>query len=137
MNGVDSGVASDPVRVVLAPDVAGGLWLDASCAGVFAAWRNERLKPVVNRDLLVRYARVWRALGLPTEQIRRWSMWFSATSRAYFQGTDLVTSLDAVGCCSRLALHGGAKWVLHRGTVVAPEGGVPWLTAERFCASAI
>jgi hypothetical protein len=130
MNGVDPRAMPVTVRVVLAPDVVGGLWLDASCAAVFASWRDEQLVPVVNRDLLVRYARVWRALGLPPEQIRRWSLWFTSASRACF--LDSVESSNAVESCSRLAVQGEARWVLHRGMIVPPEGGVPWVTAAHF-----
>jgi hypothetical protein len=124
--------ASGVVRVVLAPDVVGGLWLDASCAAVFEAWRNERLLPIVNRALLVRYLRLWRVLGLTPNQTRRWSWWFTSASRACFLGDDPNIGSSAVECCSSLAILGGAFCVLHRGTISPPEGTARWLTAAEF-----
>jgi hypothetical protein len=124
----------DRPRVVLTPEVAGGLWLDPACAAVFEAWGKERLRPVVNRDLLMRYCRLWQALGLSTLQVRRWSWWFTHPATACFMANDRSVSSSAIECCSRLALAGGARCVIHRAVTPIPTGPVPWLTAADLLA---
>jgi hypothetical protein len=118
--------------VVLAPDVVGGLWLDPACGAVFEAWRDEKLRPAVNRDLLVRYVRLWRSLGLGEIQVRRWSWWFTAPGHSLFLAEDQTTASNAIECCSRLAVVSAARWIIHRGTVRNTEGGIVWLTAGEF-----
>jgi hypothetical protein len=118
--------------VVLAPDVVGGLWRDAACGAVFEAWRDEKLRPAVNRDLLVRYVRLWRSLGLGEIQVRRWSWWFTAPGHSLFLAEDQTTASNAIECCSRLAVVSAARWIIHRGTVRNTEDGIVWLTAGEF-----
>lgn len=118
--------------VVLAPDVVGGLWLDPACAAVFAAWREGRLRPVVNRDLLARYVRLWQALGLPVVQVRRWAWWFTSPLTARFLAEDRSASANALACCANLAIAGGAWAVIHRGAVTVPEVGIRWLRAADY-----
>lgn len=123
---------SDQPRVILAPEVVGGLWLDAACAALFEAWRDGQLRPVVNRDLLMRYARLWRALGLPAVQVRRWSWWFTSPAKAWFLADDRSASSNVIECCVNLAILSGAACAIHRGIAPAPEGEVRWLTASDF-----
>jgi hypothetical protein len=129
MTGVLQPRSSEALRVVLAPDVVGGLWLEPACARIFELWRDAKLLPVVNRDLLVRYVRLWRALGLSEVQVRRWSWWFTSPVTASFLSDDHASSSDAVECCTRLALVGRARQVIHRGTTTISESAVQWLKA--------
>jgi hypothetical protein len=135
MTGGELSSASRPFRVILAPDVVGGLWFDADCATVFEAWRDERLRPAVNRDLLMRYARLWRAIGLPELQIRRWSWWFTSPATGQFVPDETPEDSSPIECCSRLAIVIGASCVVHRGAIRAPEATVRWLAAADFLRS--
>jgi hypothetical protein len=135
MIGEEQTSAPSPFRAVLSPDVVGGLWLDAACAAVFEAWRNEQLRPTVNRDLLVRYLWLWRGLGLPEIQVRRWSWWFTSAATASFLADDLSESSSAAECCSKLALLSGAGRVIHRGASPPLKPPVQWQSAADFLCS--
>lgn len=118
--------------VVLAPDLVGGVWIDPACAAVFEAWRQGRVRPVVDRGLLVRYIRLLRALGLPEVQIRRWSWWFVSSAKAQFLAEGATAGTEAVAYCSQLAVRSGASCVVHRGHINVPKTGVPWHAAAEF-----
>ncbi len=124
-----------PLRVILSPDLVGGLWVDASCAAVLEAWRDKKLRPAVNRDLLVRYVGLWRAMGLPEIQIRRWSWWFTAPSAVDFVPNDLSIQADPIKCCSELAIRTGASCVVHRGAISVEGTSVQWVAASDFLLS--
>ena len=132
MTDADKAVEPEPPRVVLAPDVVGGLWLDPACAAVFAAWGDGKLRPAVNRDLLVRYVRLWRSLGLPEIQVRRWSWWFTSPLTSAYLADDASKSSGAIDCCSTLAVRSEARCVVHRGAMKPPLGGVIWLPADEY-----
>jgi hypothetical protein len=121
-----------PLRVVLTPDLVGGVWLDASCAAVIEAWGKDLLRPAVNRELLARYARLWRRLSLSEVQIRRWFWRFTAPSSGEFVQQGPSNTDNAVDCCTQLAARIGADYVVHRGVVSAPPLSVRWINAQEL-----
>ena len=135
MIGGEISSASRPFQVILAPDIVGGLWVDTDCAAVFEAWRDRKLQPAVNRDLLLRYVRLWRAIGLPELQIRRWSWWFTSPATGRFVAEETPNNSSAIECCSRLAVVVSAGCVIHRGVIHTSETSVRWLTVADFLRS--
>lgn len=127
--------AARPLRVVFAPDLVGGLWLDADCAAVFEVWRNGELRPVVNRDLLMRYARLWREMGLAESQIRRWSWWFTAPGTAEFVSENPSGTPSANECCTKAGIVSNSLCVVHRGVLQIQETEIPWVSATQFLRS--
>jgi hypothetical protein len=121
-----------PLRVIMTPDLVGGVWLDASCAAVFEAWGKGLLRPAVNRELLARYTRLWRRLGLSEVQIRRWFWRFTMPSSGEFVQQGPANTDSAIDCCAQLAALIGADCVVHRGAVSAPRAPVRWINAEEL-----
>jgi hypothetical protein len=123
---------SFPWRVVLTPDVVGRALLDVDHAGVLRLWRDARIRPVLNRPLLLRYLRLLRQLGLGDRLLRHWTWWFTGSSKVEFlAGSELdIAGLPEI--CVTLARESGAVCVLHGSTLEPPGGEVPWLTGHAF-----
>ena len=71
-------------RVVLTPELIIEGLRDAKAASVIQLWRDEKIQPVVNRELSIVYARILNQCGLSKELIKKWILWFSGTEKVYF-----------------------------------------------------
>ena len=71
-------------RVVIGPGVFARSFFVGECHDVLQRWRNGKIRPVVTRDLLAAYVRVFRALGLPDVQLRKWLYWFTSKETSDF-----------------------------------------------------
>lgn len=98
-------------------------------------WREGRIKPVLNRVLLVQYLRMLKSLGLPETLLRRWAWWWN--SKAQFITGEPAESLSALTLCSWIAKAGAATCVVYSGhaftpPLVLPQSPPVWKTARSF-----
>lgn len=131
---------SRQIVVVLAPDVLGHSFDDPACARVLVNWRDGRLAPALNRQLLQRYLKMLQDLGLSPELLRRWGWWLTSADKVRF--LDARTDSDASGSalCVELAKASGAAWVIAVRIPPASEQEaadpgvlpVPWITPQAF-----
>jgi len=128
---------SNADRVVLAPDVIGCGFSEAHCGAILNLWRDGRLRPIVNRALLLRYLKLLRGLGLSELMIRRWGWWFSSNAKVLFLPESTPPGWNGAALCAGLARAGEARWILCRSrpsSLPAPEPGqeepVPWMTVD-------
>jgi hypothetical protein len=70
------------MRVVILPDVIARSFHDPDCKALLDYWRDGIIRPVLNHELLVLYARVLRQLGVPDSVVRRWLLWFTAENKS-------------------------------------------------------
>ena len=126
-------------RVVFAPDVLAAGLFGLGADLLFERWRDGRLRPVTNRDLLRFYLRILSRLGLGEELLGRWARWLTSADTAVY-----LEQLEAPGegigsLCDRIAREGAADCVVHAGMLgdLLPSDvadGVVWVTFEQFLA---
>jgi hypothetical protein len=125
-------MASDSVRIILAPDVLARAFVDPACKAVLDLWRDENVVPVVTWDLLQRYLRLLRKFGLSDELLRKWTMWFTARGKTVcILEPRTCAATTPEGVLNALAVSGPAVVV---STLARPEtcGGVSWVTPLAF-----
>ncbi|MCF7762393.1 MAG: hypothetical protein K9N62_01840 [Verrucomicrobia bacterium] len=126
---------SSQMVVVLAPDVLGHSFDNPACARVLVKWRDGRLAPSLNRQLLQRYLKMLQDLGLTAPLLRRWGWWLTSADKVRF--LDARTDSDASGSalCVEIAKASGAAWVIAMRVPPASDPGgspVPWITPQAF-----
>ncbi|MDA1275725.1 MAG: hypothetical protein O2960_17030 [Verrucomicrobia bacterium] len=128
-----------PPRVVLAPNLIGRSFFDSSSLRVLEYWRDGRITPVVNRDLLLRYLKMLRALGASDSTTRRWLWWFTAAEKTLYLKELNLPGLDGYQLCASLAKQTTSKSVIWAGNdnSLDPKirGGietVEWITASNY-----
>jgi hypothetical protein len=126
-----------PPQVVFAPDLVGRALIDADAAAVLRLWRDDVLRPVLNRPLLTRYLKLFRGLGLGEKQIRRWAWWFTSTAKVTFVANVASTPVPLPDLCNDLVRQSGAHCVIHGGTLNLPVAKTKWLTASEFLAQGL
>lgn len=57
-------------RVILTPELLLNGLKDASAVHILNAWRDGKLKPILNQELIVCYTKALRAAGLNSECLR-------------------------------------------------------------------
>lgn len=125
--------ATPPLRVVWTPDVLARAFFEEPAAAALRAWRDGRIQPVIHRDLLGRYFRVLRQLGLPEVLLRRWGWWFAAPTRARLDAIPFDPGLTLAEVCDRLAGRHPPHWVVSGDTAAAPPNPqATWLSPEAF-----
>ena len=72
----------NPIAIVLAPEILAKSFHNSQCKKVLELWRDGSLRPIITRDLLIAYLRLLKALRIPDEILRRWTQWFTATSKS-------------------------------------------------------
>ena len=104
-------------------------------------WRNNQIIPVVNRDLLIRYLRLLRELGIGPDLIRRWLWWFTADKKSKYLKDVVLPERNGYQLCSELANQTAADCVLWAGLQQNIEpislGGIStirWISAPEFVA---
>ncbi|MBI4659995.1 MAG: hypothetical protein HY735_14230 [Verrucomicrobia bacterium] len=124
--------------VVLAPDFFADAFMRPAGLAVLQAWREGQIRPVVHRELLIRYFKVFRRLGLSDRLIRWWGWWLTSPDRTRSMEDELPPELSARQLCETLAQSAGAQWVICSSFSVAKPAEKPsalqieWLTAEEF-----
>ena len=125
-----------PLCVVLSPDLVGAATWDPSCEDVLVAWRDARVRPVLNAELLRRYLRVHAALGICEPVRRRWAWWFTSPDKVDFLNVALSPDLTVAELCTQIALAGRARWILAvEIPAPVPDQTKPvpeWINAEAF-----
>jgi hypothetical protein len=123
----------NPPAVVLAPDLVGRSLFEPQPAAVLQLWRDRRIRPVLNRSLLLRYIKLLRQLGLDDRLLKRWAWWFNSNMRTVFLDDPQVIGPVAVPeLCASLARQSQAVCVIHGASIAPPPGDVEWLTAGAF-----
>lgn len=118
-------------KVVFAPDVIGGAFVDLHCRRVLENWRDGQLMPVTNRELLAEQLRILRRLGLSTELLKRWAYWLASPEKNIFMENPLPSSDCVADLCEAVAQASAAPaivcWKL-------PSQRVPpvWTVAESY-----
>lgn len=130
--------ASGSKRVVIAPDLLGASLFDPDAAQVIALWRDGVIRPVLNRQLLLRYLKLLKRLGLSATLIRWWGWWLTGPDRTVLVDSADLTTSSTTDLCDRIAQLGGAACVVFRSTEVRLNGPAstekvpPWFSAQRF-----
>lgn len=122
-------------RVVLAPNLLGGCFHDSDQFRVLELWRDGRLQPVVNRQLLIRYLRLLSRLGVPPDLLRRWTRWFTAPEKSFYLRDLELGDLVVPELCEVLAKNSGAVWIVTGLPAVqgsGNSGAVRWITASGY-----
>jgi hypothetical protein len=120
--------------VVLSPDLVGRSLFDAQHAAVLRLWRERKIRPALNRSLLLRYMKLFRQLGLDDRLLKRWAWWFNATPRtAFLEDTQVTTApLTVPNLCTEVARQSQAVCVIHGASIVPPVSEIAWFTAAVF-----
>lgn len=122
-------------RVVLTPELLVRGLREAAAFRGLEAWRDGRIRPVVNRDLARHYVRALRAAGLGPVLLRRWLWWLGDDRRSEFRPDLAAEGLDGCATCDRVAVLAGADGVVHSDGFRPPDGGcrrAPWVPVSRF-----
>jgi hypothetical protein len=111
---------------------------DADSAKVLQLWRDGKIRPALNRSLLLRYLRVLRELGLPDRLLRWWAVWLSSPDKVQYVSTEPSGDADWATHYVHVAQTAGAKQII-QGT---PGGGgcgaegctdsIKWMSAAEF-----
>lgn len=130
---------SSPKNVVLTPDLIGYSLSNTAGLRVMELWRDQHIIPVVNRDLLLRYLRLLRELGLGPDLTRRWLWWFTAAGKSKYLKEVVLPARNGYQLCSELASQSSANCVLWAGIQQDTEpnslGGIStvrWISASDF-----
>jgi hypothetical protein len=131
-------VAQRIPRIVFHPSALGELLLDPAGHPILCAWRDNQLQPVVSREILLRYLRLFKDLGIPPRTLRWWGWWLgSAEKTLILADPDPLPRLPEL-CCS-LAQTAEAVGVLHPTnhppcTADRASQTVTWLDPQSFIA---
>ncbi|MFT4586931.1 MAG: hypothetical protein ACI9VS_003209 [Candidatus Binatia bacterium] len=134
---------NDPDRpaelVVLAPDLLARSFFDPDCFRVLELWRSRRIRPVVNRDLLLRCLKLLRELGLSENLVRRWLWWFTAQTKTLYLADEKAAAETGRELCSSIAIAANVRCVIcsderTRDTAGA-SASAAWMSATEFTAS--
>jgi hypothetical protein len=101
-----------PVAVVLTPDAFGHALLESDAAEVLVAWRDQQIRLVVDRDLILRYLRLLRQLALPERLLRWWGWWLGSPEKAMILPDAPIASSGAEHY-RHLATASGAAFIVH------------------------
>jgi len=71
-------------RVVLGPDVILAALFDAKARAILNEWRDGRIEPVLNRELLFIYLRLLRDVGINEKLLKHWTAWFTNPEKVLF-----------------------------------------------------
>jgi len=106
--------------VVLTPDAFGHALLESDAAEVLVAWRDQQIRLVVDRDMIVRYLRLLRQLALPERLLRWWGWWLGSPEKALIL-PDPPMALGGAEHYRHLAAASGAAFIVHWPGLVPPE----------------
>jgi hypothetical protein len=120
-------------KVVLTPDLVGRSLFAPEPAAVLHLWRDRRIRPVLNRTLLLRYMKLLRQLGLDDRLLKRWAWWFNSNTRTTFlDDADSPATITVPELCADLARQSQAVCIIHGASIVPPPSDIHWLIAAAF-----
>lgn len=99
-------------RVVYQPDIIVRSFFDPHCLRALELWRDGRIELVMNRQLLLRYVKLFGSLGISDFQIRRWISWFTSQEKGVYLGELFLPNLYALQLCDDLAKSAGASHIV-------------------------
>jgi hypothetical protein len=73
-----------PRRVVFGPDLIIAALFDSRARAVLNDWRDGRIIPVLNRELLLLSLKTLRQAGFGPDLIRKWSLWLTSPDKAIY-----------------------------------------------------
>jgi hypothetical protein len=134
-------VNADPV--VILPEVLAKSFHDSECKALLDWWRDGVIRPVLNHELLVLYARVLRDLGVPDTVIRRWLLWLTAVDKSIYIRRDGPPLSGWYDIAVDAAQIGGATsivtytpiWLAPYAETTMPEG-ISLIRVQQFLARA-
>jgi hypothetical protein len=131
-----------PTVVVVAPDVLGRSFDEVACARLLVAWRDGRVVPALNRQLLQLYLKVLQNLGVNALLLRRWAWWFTAADKVRFLDNQTFPGATGRTLCTEVAKAAGAACVIalevpapsevQTAESVSGESAVPWTTPQGY-----
>lgn len=119
-----------PRLVVFTPEFIGQSLVDDTCAAVLVHWRNRVIRPVVCRELLLRYLKLLRQLGLTDRLIQRWAWWFTHPTAARIVEGHAGDPSNLQSLCDTLALRHAPCWVIHGAAAETPPEASHWLAPD-------
>lgn len=121
-------------RVVLTPELVARGLRDAACLRVLNEWRDGKLVPVINRDLILHYTKALRSAGIGHVQLKRWLWWFTAAERSEYRPQIEISHDDVIALCDRLAFETNVECVVHSDVFKLPDFtlGSAWESASEL-----
>ena len=114
-------------RVVLAPDLLIAALFVAKARAVLNEWRDGRIRPVLNRELLFVYLRLLREIGLNEKLLQDWTAWFTNPEKVFFVDGQNHAARPVRELCIELASgREGCEVIGFNGFAGAPSG-VKWV----------
>jgi hypothetical protein len=124
-----------PRIVVFAPDLVLAALFDPTARQVLEAWRDGRIKPVIDRELLLAYLKMLRKAGLTSELLRHWAAWFTNKEASIYIESDENSQTGIIARCDTIASLGSAAEIICFRIPQRPNPGlVTWKTAEQWAA---
>jgi len=123
--------------VVLTPDGLGQALLETDEAGVLLAWRDQRIRLVADRALIVRYLRLLRRLALSEKLLRWWGWWLASEDKTCLV-PDPPTALAGTEHYHYLAEAVGARFIVHwpgwepAATAAGGSADIRWVTIQEL-----
>lgn len=123
--------------VVLTPDGFGQALLETDAAGVLLAWRDQGIRLVADRALIVRYLRLLRRLALSERLLRWWGWWLGSADKTFLV-PDPPLALAGAEHYGYLAGAAGAPFIVHwpclgpPGPATGGKGDVRWVTVQEL-----
>ena len=103
-------------KVVFAPDLLGGAFIDPEAQLVLQKWRDGLLLPVVSRELLRHYLKLLDALGLPSRLLKQWTLWLTSPETSLFLEEPLPATASTVDLLLRTASAAPAEFIICNAT---------------------
>lgn len=143
MSGARAGGEDRGARIVIGPDVFGRSLFEEPARQVLELWRDGRLTPVIDSQLLRQTLSLIRRLGVASpDSLRRWAWWLSSEDRVEFvrdatgewSGANVSAPGGLKGCIA-LAERAGVALVITEagGDSSGPETrGIELVSSERY-----
>lgn len=123
--------------VVLTPDGFGQALLETDAAGVLLAWRDQRIRLVADRALIVRYLRMMRRLDLSERLLRWWGWWLGSADKTCLV-PDAPAALAGAEHYHYLAGAASAPFIVHwpgwqpAATATGGSADIRWVTIREL-----
>lgn len=122
--------------VVFSPDLVGRALVDPDALAVLQLWREERLRPALNLDLMRRYLRLLGKMGLPAVLLRRWGWWFGSAQKCLPIQLDTDPAWGVAEVCQAVGRCAQARYLIHGGLLLEVQSADAVAGAGMRCCSA-
>jgi hypothetical protein len=89
-------------QVIFAPDLIGAAFIDPRARAVLEQWRDGEFKIILNRQLLLRYLKTLRDLGLPSHLLKRWTLWLTSAEKSNYLNDFETNEKSAIKTCEAI-----------------------------------